>query len=614
MSGLFYTFNIAKRGMSAQQTSLHVTSHNVSNVNTQGYSRQRAIHKTTQPFPMPALNNPVGPGQLGTGVEVSEITRARDEFIDNSIRRETSSLLNYATRNQFLNSVEAIVNEPGDTGLSKALTKFWDAWQGLSTNTENSTTKKLVISNSNALGDSFKQTYTQLEELEKELSQLERDKIFEVNSILGQVGELNEQIKQITINGQAPNDLMDRRDMLLDTLSKNINFKLEKGDFNSIRVVTKDGNGSERYLVSDSKVINGIASIDDVSFKIDGKDINKADFPLNFKIGTPIAPQTKPPTISFPIDINFKVYIDGDVNRPSVKTVEINNTDDLKKYFNTNIEVDNIRIDSIKNQNLLYSKGTKDLNSAIQNAEPFDFTNGAIKGLEKQKLEISDYKNQINNMVRTISVAVNTIHSNGNTDTTAGERYINFFNNIEGLDHPAKGLKVNEVIEKNPSKINAGAKMENPDSGDNYRAKRIAELRNMRFDVSSIKNSKDFLTKIYGFVDTDFDVKGNLLQMDDKYNLAKAEIKQSSNGDTIDTYYKGMIAQLGVSAQEAKRVVENQQQLLLQLNTQKESVSGVSVDEEMIDMLQFQRAYQANAKMINVVDELLDLVVNRLIR
>ena len=59
MSGLFYTFNIAKRGMAAQQTSLHVTSHNVSNIGTEGYSRQRAVHKTTQPYPMPSLNNAV---------------------------------------------------------------------------------------------------------------------------------------------------------------------------------------------------------------------------------------------------------------------------------------------------------------------------------------------------------------------------------------------------------------------------------------------------------------------------------------------------------------------------------------------------------------------------
>lgn len=631
MSGLFYTFNIAKRGMAAQQTSLHVTSHNVSNVNTEGYSRQRAVHKTTAPFPMPALNNPVGVGQLGTGVEVAEITRARDEFIDNSIRRETSNLLNYTARNQFLDSIESIINEPGDTGLSNTLTKFWDAWDAFSTNPENATTRKLVISNANALADSFKQTYTQLEELEKELAQLERDHAYSTNSILNQIATLNEQIKNVTINGQTPNDLMDRRDSLLDSLSENINYKIEKGDFNSIRIVAKDSNGEERYLLTDSQVINGIASIDDVSFDINGKTIDKSSFPMNTNIKTKVedGKEKFDPSIKF----DFKVYIDGDINRPATKTVTIDNIDDLKAYFNVDAEKSadgsyNVRIDSIKNANLLYNKGTKDINEAIKNAETFDFANGAIKGLEKQKLEISDYKNQLNDMVRTISVAINAIHSNNKADVHDPDKdnYINFFDDISNSDHPAKSLKINDVITKDPSKINAGGVIqgdikldsdgnpvigedgnpiiiEKPNAGDNNRAKRIAELRNIRLNVANIKSADDFIKQAYG-VENVADVK----------NLATHELKQTNVGDTIETYYKGMVAQLGVSGQEAKRVVENQKNLILQLQIQQQSVSSVSLDEEMIDMLQFQRGYQANSKMISVVDELLNVVINGLMK
>ncbi|MEG2539396.1 MAG: flagellar hook-associated protein FlgK, partial [Clostridium sp.] len=409
MSGLFYTFNIAKRGMSAQQTSLHVVSHNVSNLNTYGYSKQRAVHSTTQPYPMPGLNSPVGAGQLGTGVEISEITRARDQFIDSSIRRETSSLYKYGAKDQFLNSIEGIINEPGDTGLSNTLTKFWDAWQGLATHPENASSRKLVISNANALADSFRQTYNQLEELEKELAQLQRDHIYEVNSLLKQIADVNDQIKKVTISGQMPNDLMDRRDVLLDKLSENINFKIEHGDHNSVRIITTDGSGNEKYLVTDGRVINGIASIDDVNFTMkdkDGKDVkfDKADFPLSIDskaAGT------------FPINMELKVYIDGDLNRPSSKNIVINDVNDLKKYFNVEVEGDKVRIDSIKNGNLLYNSSTLDKDKAIQDAESFDFTNGAIKGLEDQKLEIADYKNQLNNMSRTIAIAINAIHTDG---------------------------------------------------------------------------------------------------------------------------------------------------------------------------------------------------------
>lgn len=616
MSGLFYTFNIAKRGMAAQQTSLHVTSHNVSNANTYGFSRQRAIHSTTSPFPMPALNNPVGAGQIGTGVDVSNITRARDEFVDNSIRRETSNLLTYSAREQFLDSIEAVINEPGDTGISNTLTKFWDAWQGISTNPENATARKLIVSTSNALADSFKQTYTQLEELEKDLASLQREQIFSVNSILKQIGDLNEQIKQVSINNQTPNDLLDRRDVLLDKLSEHIDFKTEKGDFNSIRIVS--GN---RYLLSDSRVLNGIASVDDVNFKIDGKEFDKASFPLNIK------------DMKFPQEMTLKVYVDGDLNKPVDKTIKIENVNDLKKYFNADVNVvtdpadptktvTNVRIDSIKNSSLIYSKGTKDDEEAIKNyAEPFEFKTGAIRGLDNQKKEISDYKNQINNMVRSLVISVNTIHSNNNGvhHVDGKDNYIDFFtltdkdNNpidIENCDHPAKSFKVNQVIEEDVTKINAGGVIKDgttePDSGDNDRAKRIAELRNIRLNIGDIKSSEDFLKQAYG--------KDKTFGQGVDENLATAKLVQSNVGDTVDTYYKGMVGQLGVSAQEAKRVVENQENLILQLSTQRDSVSGVSVDDEMIDMMQFQRAYQANAKMINVVDELLDLVVNRLVR
>ena len=86
MSGLFSTFNIVKRGMMAQQTALHIVSHNVANADTEGYSVQRANLKTSEPFGMPSLSSAGSVGQLGTGVLVNSITRARDIFLDGQIR------------------------------------------------------------------------------------------------------------------------------------------------------------------------------------------------------------------------------------------------------------------------------------------------------------------------------------------------------------------------------------------------------------------------------------------------------------------------------------------------------------------------------------------------
>lgn len=98
------------------------------------------------------------------------------------------------------------------------------------------------------------------------------------------------------------------------------------------------------------------------------------------------------------------------------------------------------------------------------------------------------------------------------------------------------------------------------------------------------------------------------------FDSTNLTIKGNSKGMTIDNYFKSTITSLGVSSQEAERMVTNQEALLSQLETRKESISGVSIDEEITNMIQFQRAYQANAKMISVIDELLDVVVNGLIK
>jgi flagellar hook-associated protein 1 FlgK len=110
VSGIFSTFNIATRGMAAQQKAIDVTSHNIANANTEGYSRQRAVMETTTPFGMPSLNNAAEPGQLGTGAVVSAVERFRDAFLDYQTRVETSTKGQYDTKQTILGEVESIFN------------------------------------------------------------------------------------------------------------------------------------------------------------------------------------------------------------------------------------------------------------------------------------------------------------------------------------------------------------------------------------------------------------------------------------------------------------------------------------------------------------------------
>src|SRR5690554_748446 len=126
MSGIFTTFNTAKRGMFGQQHSINTTSHNITNANTEGFSRQRVQLETTPGFSI------AGVGRMGTGVQVSTITRIRDAYLDTQIRYEGSIAGQYRARQEVLDQVEMIFLEPSDAGLNTIMGRMWDSWQELS--------------------------------------------------------------------------------------------------------------------------------------------------------------------------------------------------------------------------------------------------------------------------------------------------------------------------------------------------------------------------------------------------------------------------------------------------------------------------------------------------
>lgn len=600
MSGLFSTFNIVKRGMMAQQTALTVVSHNVANANTEGYSVQRVDLKTTQPFGMPSRMSAAEPGQIGTGVEVASITRARDKFLDIQIRKETSTLNRYKTREEFLSAVESIFTEPSDTGLANTLTKFWDSWNALATNPESSTARTLVKSNGQALAETINHNYRQLEDLENNVGDLIQQNTFDTASILEQIADLNQQIKAVVIGGKIPNDLYDRRDLLLDKLSEKFSIEVDETEFGGIKIRSKIENGDPVEILSDGKVKKGVAYINNMFINANGKDISIDDFPI---------------TLDNPLPDKFKieVYVDGDINKK--QTIEINGADSIKKYCHVEELGGKLKILSIMPHTVFYEKQVSETPTLNEDMiSPSKYDNGTFKGLESLYSEINDYKKQLNTLAKTIAISVNTVHSN----SLKPEEGVNFFNtDAETSDQAAKCLKVNEEIEKDVSRINAGKYLnsdkDNYAAGNGERALMLGQLRNTRMEILKISNREEFLKNVFKNADGT-EISSSDVSLKDTNLVKDVKLVSNNSGTTVDNYFKATIAQLGVSNQEAKKMITNQEALLDQLVVRRESISGVSLDEEMTNMIQFQRAYQANAKMINVIDELLDVVVNGLKR
>lgn len=229
MAGLFGSLNSATSGLTAAQTVLQTISHNVSNANTDGYSKQKVSLETNNPFNKP------GVGQIGTGVRVSGIIRIVDDAVIEQLRNENSSLERFETKSDALAQLEAIFNEPSKTGLSNNLSEVFASWTYLGSNPEVATAKTMVVQNSETMTDTLNHMSTQLESLHSgTLKNIEQD-VLDFNSKLEQLDSLNKQISYSISGGQTPNDLLDKQDALLSEMSGLAGIEVE---FDAMRQAT----------------------------------------------------------------------------------------------------------------------------------------------------------------------------------------------------------------------------------------------------------------------------------------------------------------------------------------------------------------------------------------
>lgn len=239
-----------RRALLAQRTVMDTIGHNVANATTPGYTKQQVILTPTNPFPYPSVSSLFGGGQIGTGVMVEQIRRIRDEFVDKQLRLGYMNKGQNDVEQSTLQQVENIFMEPATSeGMSKALSNFFTQWQELSKRPDNTAVRQQLLSSGQEIVDVAHQIDQSMRELRVNLNgQLQKD-ITEVNRITHEIGHLNHEIAKVTTAGEAPNDLMDKRDMLLDELAKYVDFTTFTTEANQIGV-----NVGSRELIRDQFV------------------------------------------------------------------------------------------------------------------------------------------------------------------------------------------------------------------------------------------------------------------------------------------------------------------------------------------------------------------------
>lgn len=587
--------SIAVSGLFAQKQSINVISQNIANASTDGYSRQRAELGTKAPWPNPSVQMTSGPGQFGTGVDVKTVSRIRDLFLDQQIRQQNNLQGEWQQRSDALSQVEAIFNEPSSTGLSSVLGNFWNAWDQLSKTSGSAPVRATVAEAATTLTDALRSTYSQLQTLQGNLNTEIGIKIGHINDDLVQIGELNKQIKTASLSGLSPNDLMDRRDALLKDLSLTADVQATIQNDNTVTVavgnaaVVSGPNVIKLQLVPDSKGNNqvGLAlggnSIilqwSDLRGELQGLAQVRDNDIVDYMAGLDQLASTLADHVN---SLHMQGYgLGGETGIPffvGSDTAVTSATDPHQVTSASSIYVNPYiaeNTDRIAAATGVTQSTTTTQGVALSTPQVETLTVGSgatVSGTLKVMVTAAG----MSNSPKTLLVAV----ANGDSASTiagkiqtalSSDSDVQGFFTIGGTDADVTLTAKNAAA--NDDTMNISVYGNNIGASDNGNALLIYQLNNQAVD----------------FRDTSGAVISNA---------------------TADNFFNSMIAKLGVDSGQAQKMVKNQGALLDQLENTSEAVSGVSLDEEITNLIQYQSAYQAAAKLINVIDEMMTTVIN----
>lgn len=500
MVSTFHGLEVSKRALNAQQLALYTTSHNISNANTIGYTRQRVNFE--QISSLTSSREPGGvSGNVGSGVQAGSIQRIREQFLDVQYRTENSKHNYYFTQGRALKQLEDLLNEPTEVNLAFVFEDFYNSLQDLIGNADHSGTREIVAQRAQAIADTYQYIGTSLQEVRDDLK-LQVDVSAEsLNSILSQLNAINVEIAGIEPHGLVPNDLYDERDRLLDSLSELVDIEVTY----------------ERSSGMPSPIAEGIAT---VKLKNAGQEVTLVDGASR----------------SFS---QVEISYDDDQNIESFTfTIE-----ELGETVETEIEAADFN-----------SRGAIKANMDMLGYIDGDSVTGYF----------NEIREELETMLKAFVEKFNEVHQQGFNLNGEQDLDLEFFE--FDVEDPLGTIRVNQAILDDPDLIAASL---NSDSGDGTNAINLSE--------------------VYSNQDVGLGAR-----------------------TSVKSFYQALIGNLGVKTQEVNRMTNNTAVLRQQVEENRMSVSSVSLDEEMSNLIKFQHAYNAAARSMTAVDEMLDRIINNM--
>jgi len=645
---------IGLSGILTAQRAMLVASHNISNANTKGYTRQSAVLSARNPMITTA-------GTMGQGVELVKIIRHKDDYLNGRLRDLSSSIGSASVKSQYLKELETVFNETSESSLNNALSSFFKGINDLSQNPENMSIRSTFLEKANTLTDTFRRIVNELDQMKTFIKQSIDNKISDVNNLTSNIANINKQIAALQTKGIESNDLLDKREALLHDLSKLTNITVNTQNNGMVNVMTPGG-----ALVSGASVTN----------------------------------------LAFDIDTSGTLSITNSekVSKYTFKTGEIKA---LQDFYNTTIvnydkKLDNLASGIIKDVNRIHSEGVG-LSGGFTSIKSINSVSSATAALNSAGLTINPSTGDIYITVTNTStgeVTKNKISVDVTTDTLATlagkiDALAGIAASASLVDNKlqigaATGYKFNfsYALDPNPGalgtstasvsgvysgqsndtytfkalgsgtigttsglqvevKNSSGTVVATLDVGSTYTAGNTLNVANgvslslssgtistgdtFSLDVINDSDSTNLLaalgintffsgadaSDIVVSTDVNNDVSliaastGEVGNNTNALRLAALQDDTSAISNTSFADYLHQIASsLGEEASNAYKSEESFTTIETSLENRRDEISGVSVDEELVNLVRYQQAYQASAKYISIVNGLMDRLLS----
>ncbi len=631
MPSTFHGIEMGKRSLTTNTKALNVIGHNLNNLNTEGYSRQVIHLQAYEPIFMPDLTREDRPGQLGQGVVTANVVRVRDQLIDNRLIFEHSNFGYFEIRNRYIQQMELVYSEPHASNdpsmintLRTSFNEFMSSWEDLSNHPDESAARISLVEKANIMTSSIKHHYNQFLDIRNNVDKEVQDRVIEINQLAQKIAHLNERILKVEAMKDNPNDLYDERDRLIDRLSKIVDIQISREDkdelilyiggkmlvqgqkyeqLNMIAQADNDGyfdvywqDGEKLALrggelaslfdLRDNDLYYEIKKIDSFAANITDlvNEIHRDGFGANAKTGNNFFvefPFTTDPTGNFDrnrdgvddstylfrisgtnkLDMKDKIGIQGVLNINGI-SVNYYSTDTLQVVIKR-INESGARVNALLNpQGKLTIKADYQLNS-----ENPDFV---IQHLEDDGLFLTGYAGLLSNSGPAGAYDWQNIDQ-------VNQLNLNSQWAIAPLIHPSAYMSIEENILSDVANIAAADGIDTDGDGVKDLTNGVGDSSNS-LKIASLKHEKVMI--------------GMSL--------------------TISQYFEVLITDVGARGNVAEKGFKGAETIVQNLENIRQSISGVNIDEEFANLIKFQHAYNGIAKIMTVMDKMIETLIFRL--